>query len=417
MKHLLPLTIFILALAAGTQAQVVSPITITGFNRDVVAETASSSAVTSGAMDLTGNTWYSQSFVNAVQASYGGGLPDTRSITSANNGLISYKLMPYNGNNALYMVGSNTSGTNSGTLTLSAPAAYSKISFLVAGTEGGATMSIKLKFSDNKTETVGSSISVADWFSGSAPVAQNLGRVSGTPGNYVFSGRDGSNNPRLYEITFTLSSTDNLKTLNSISFTKNDDESSTRALVFAVSGALTNSSLPVIFSNVEGKRDNNNAVISWQTQQESNSAYFNIERSNGNDQYTVVGRVAAAGNSSQVLNYHFTDNNEATAYYRICEVDADGAQTYSEVILVKSTNGATMLFQQSGGNLVVSGISASSQSSNVEYLVYNSGGAVLAHGRAAAGSTLSIPVGGFPKGVYILSLVTGNNQYTHRFMN
>jgi hypothetical protein len=118
-----------------------------------------------------------------------------------------------------------------------------------------------------------------------------------------------------------------------------------------------------------------------------------------------------------VLNYHFTDNNGATAYYRICEVDADGTQTYSEVILVKSTNGATMLFQQSGSNLVVSGISASSQNSNVEYLVYNSGGAVLAHGRTAAGSTLSIPVGGFPKGVYILSLVAGNNQYTHRFMN
>jgi len=144
--------------------------------------------------------------------------------------------------------------------------------------------------------------------------------------------------------------------------------------------------------------------------------FKNVERSTGNDVYTTVGRVAAAGNSSLVQSYHYTDNNTATAYYRICEVDADGTKTYSEVVLVKSTNATATTFQQSGSNLVVSGINAPA-GSNVEYMVYNSGGAVLQHGRAVAGATLIVNMAGLPKGVYILNMVSGANQIAHRFMN
>ncbi len=77
--------------------------------------------------------------------------------------------------------------------------------------------------------------------------------------------------------------------------------------------------------------------LTWQTGTESNSDYFVIERSFNANQFSEVGRVDAAGNSYENQSYSFTDQwAGAEMYYRLKQVDIDGAFTYSNLIKIVS---------------------------------------------------------------------------------
>ncbi|MBK8698297.1 MAG: hypothetical protein IPN29_01585 [Saprospiraceae bacterium] len=66
------------------------------------------------------------------------------------------------------------------------------------------------------------------------------------------------------------------------------------------------STLPAVWGNFNALAKNNNRVtLNWSTLQENNVSHYTIEYSvNGRD-YTGIGTVAAAGNSSDVSNYSF----------------------------------------------------------------------------------------------------------------
>jgi len=81
---------------------------------------------------------------------------------------------------------------------------------------------------------------------------------------------------------------------------------------------------------------NQDALLSWATASEQNSAYFEIERSVDAKNYRLVGKVAAAGHSHDYLPYEFTDmdlqlGDTQTFYYRLKIFDLDGESSYSDV--------------------------------------------------------------------------------------
>lgn len=78
--------------------------------------------------------------------------------------------------------------------------------------------------------------------------------------------------------------------------------------------------------------------LAWATATESNSARFEVERSLDGRSFTRLGAVAAAGQSSQPLSYQFTDARapEGALYYRLRQVDLNGATHYSEVRQVRT---------------------------------------------------------------------------------
>ncbi|MGI4887057.1 MAG: DUF4394 domain-containing protein [Janthinobacterium lividum] len=75
--------------------------------------------------------------------------------------------------------------------------------------------------------------------------------------------------------------------------------------------------------------------LAWATASEKNSAYFAVERSPDGAHFAAVGQVPAAGNSSAARQYAFTDGalpaGAAQLYYRLRQVDEDGAVAYSPV--------------------------------------------------------------------------------------
>lgn len=195
-----------------------TPVTITGFNHDVVAESGTSSlAVTTTQIDgpnVTNSNFvlYSAAFA-AANSITAGGLPDAGTFSSTTAG--SYALVSYTGNNALIVPRSQ-----SGTLSLQTPAAYSKIRLLAFSAEANTVaclLNISLQFSDGSITPYLTNYTLSDWFGGTMNVAaQGLGRIKRqAAGPYPPEGIS-QNNPRFYFIEITLSCTERTKLLQAI---------------------------------------------------------------------------------------------------------------------------------------------------------------------------------------------------------
>jgi hypothetical protein len=87
-------------------------------------------------------------------------------------------------------------------------------------------------------------------------------------------------------------------------------------------------------------KQNRTVKLEWSTASEQNSNQFVVQHStNGND-WTVLGRILAAGNSSSLKKYAYihTSPVKGNNYYRIAQVDIDGKTNYSDTRTVKFTN-------------------------------------------------------------------------------
>ena len=86
--------------------------------------------------------------------------------------------------------------------------------------------------------------------------------------------------------------------------------------------------LPVGLTSFEASAISNERVLlAWETSSESNSDYFNIERSiDGESGWELIATVDAAGNSSQASQYLAYDNApyNGTSYYRLQQFDLNG---------------------------------------------------------------------------------------------
>jgi hypothetical protein len=100
-------------------------------------------------------------------------------------------------------------------------------------------------------------------------------------------------------------------------------------------GSSANLILPVELSSFMAIPSGRNANLVWRTASESNTSYFEIERSYGSTiSWEKVGTVKAAGTSTKAKDYSFTDNklNTGKYFYRLKVVDLDGTYRYSSEV-------------------------------------------------------------------------------------
>lgn len=76
--------------------------------------------------------------------------------------------------------------------------------------------------------------------------------------------------------------------------------------------------------------------VLWTTASERNSSHFMVQRSADGERFIDLGRVEAAGTSTQTIDYAFMDEAplEGLSYYRLDQVDLDGTRKYSPVVTV-----------------------------------------------------------------------------------
>jgi hypothetical protein len=98
----------------------------------------------------------------------------------------------------------------------------------------------------------------------------------------------------------------------------------------------TSGGLPVDLVYFEAKAiDNQQALIHWQTASELNNNYFDVERSYDAIHWEWVGKVVGNGTTNQLADYNFVDKtiakSQQTAYYRLNQIDYDGANEYTDI--------------------------------------------------------------------------------------
>ena len=103
--------------------------------------------------------------------------------------------------------------------------------------------------------------------------------------------------------------------------------------------ADADAALPVTLISFTGNLQNSNAILNWKTSIEIQSDYFEVQKSIDGVNFQAIGKVNAAGNSSTLRNYTYTDTKLLDMnYYRLKIVDRDGKFTNSNTVLIRNAN-------------------------------------------------------------------------------
>ena len=98
--------------------------------------------------------------------------------------------------------------------------------------------------------------------------------------------------------------------------------------------------VPVELLDFSGELVNTDVLLKWSTASEINSDYFMVEKSIDGINFEEIGRISAAGNSTEILDYRMIDPNveAGVIYYRLVQYDFDGvSETFGPIAV--STNG------------------------------------------------------------------------------
>jgi hypothetical protein len=187
-----------------------------------------------------------------------------------------------------------------------------------------------------------------------------------------------------------------------------------RAITLANTFSFTSSSaspLPVSLLYFDVRSSNDAKVYTqWATIQETQSAWFVLERRSGTGQWLEVGRLAAAFTSSELRRYELIDVNPLPGinYYRLRMVDIDEHESYSPVRQVLFNNGETILIYPNPVQDKLTIQSANSMN-DMPYQLLDIRGRILLEGRLNNQVNV-ISLESLSKGMYFLKLGEGAVQ-------
>ena len=279
-----------------------SPMTITGFNADVVVEAtgALNGAYTTVSMDSgTGNSgfsWYERGYDTAAVTT---GIPNAGSTISSSTAPDHYYTFApsYAANDVGYI-----DSSHSATLTPATPDAFSALSFLTSAGHGPVTIDYNVDHADGTTET--GTFNSPDWFFNTPVAFTANGRVdvsSGTLDNV------NNNEPLIYYEDVALGNTQSQVTRVRLNWDPGNSGSGD-AVVFALSGVATFTSPTAPFNAV--------AAPATQTQYVGGVASFSVSAS-GSTPFTYQwwkGPSLLTGKTSSTLTLSGLASGDAGSY-------------------------------------------------------------------------------------------------------
>lgn len=114
-----------------------------------------------------------------------------------------------------------------------------------------------------------------------------------------------------------------------------------------IKNTFIGATLPVNWLYFRGNNHNKDNILEWATSSEQNSKEFKVERSLDAINFSAIGTVPAAGNSSSISTYDYTDRNidqlnSSVMYYRLRQVDLDNNYRHSAVVRLTYKETATI---------------------------------------------------------------------------
>ncbi|MCX7861429.1 MAG: GEVED domain-containing protein [Bacteroidales bacterium] len=194
---------------------------------------------------------------------------------------------------------------------------------------------------------------------------------------------------------------------------------------FTDGGSMNCEILPINLLSFDATLLNNNKVmLSWTTASEVNNDYFTILKSTDAVIYKPIAQIKGAGNSNDIINYEFIDEESITqqTYYRIKQTDYDGNTSYSEVRVVSPNQ---MEFMQNvnvqyndEGEIVITIIGI--PDATVNYYISDMLGKVLFQDKIVidsdAISSFRIQKNNMQSGVYQLFITSNGKKFVKKFV-
>jgi hypothetical protein len=178
--------------------------------------------------------------------------------------------------------------------------------------------------------------------------------------------------------------------------------------------------LPVNLVSFTAVKQGLNSKLNWSTAQETNSREFIIERSSDGTGFIEIGRVAAAGNSSSVINYEWTDTRplKGRNYYRLRQVDLNNQGVLSRVASVLfNKNGIISIYPNPASRSVEILTDIASPAAVTAQLIDMNGKVVkIQNENISAGQVMVMNLESVTKGLYVLKIMYSNTVVTEKLM-
>ncbi len=180
--------------------------------------------------------------------------------------------------------------------------------------------------------------------------------------------------------------------------------------------------LPVTLIDFEATCIHESVLLSWQTASETNNNFFTIEKSDDNQNFSVLATIAASGNSNSVTEYSFLDETQGTAmkYYRLSQTDFDGTTVQlslkSAFCMNEEDEFSINSISATNNNGTEINVTISSEGL-FDIEIFNSIGQMVYQNTAWFGvgeQIISIPF--YKSGVYLLNIQSDNIQRSQKFV-
>ena len=178
-----------------------------------------------------------------------------------------------------------------------------------------------------------------------------------------------------------------------------------------LTGSITvDIALPIRLVSFTSQCEATNITLKWATASETNNDFFTIERALDGVSFETVGKVAGAGNSSQMRHYSFADTRRVNGrlYYRLKQTDFDGQFEYSTVILANCNEKRTEEFRFYPNPVTNElTIEAADHVNPVNFELINSRGEVVYKSRFVQKTTIETSL--FVPGLHIIKVQSGSS--------
>ncbi|MEZ4991762.1 MAG: T9SS type A sorting domain-containing protein [Saprospiraceae bacterium] len=180
--------------------------------------------------------------------------------------------------------------------------------------------------------------------------------------------------------------------------------------------------LPIELVSFAGHPEEHHILLDWETANEINNDYIAVERSQDGISFRELGKVKGAGTTSEAQYYEFLDRQPLPGlnYYRLRQVDFDGAFEYHPTIAVemisRTTPPAIKIYPSIAANEVTIELGFIPRQ-KITYTIHSLLGQEVQSGifeRETSYKTL--PVSELPAGSYVFNTVNEGKRYTARFI-
>jgi hypothetical protein len=170
--------------------------------------------------------------------------------------------------------------------------------------------------------------------------------------------------------------------------------------------------LPVELIAFSAEKFEKYVQLHWVTASETNNRGFEVQRSDDGDQWQEIGFVNGSGTSTSPQHYDFYDKDPAFGmnYYRLRQMDFDGQESYSDIVVVRMDGGqANLRFYPNPATAAIEIQGIDLSESNFIQVVDATGKHWLE--QPLQGNMLDVSA--LPPGIYTV-LLTGDNEAAPR---